>query len=204
MKIQAKIVNKEVIDHYDFLIEENNDPVLDPPSLQEYMNCWDGDIFIDLLELSSDKSVLEIGCGTGRISKKVAPKVKRFLGIDISLKTVERAREHLKGTIAEILKRDFCCFESDERFDIIYSSLTFMHFSDKAQVLNNVYTLLNSGGKFVLSIDKNQSEVLNYGTRQLKIYPDTPQNIVSLLKAQDFKNVKVIEIQFAFIICANK
>ena len=203
MRIPAKIVNKEVIDHYDLLIEENNDPVLDPPSLQEYMNGWDGDTFINLLELTSDKSVLEIGCGTGRISKRVAPKVKRFLGIDISLKTVERAREHLKETSAEIIKRDFCCFESDKRFDIIYSSLTFMHFSDKAQVINNVYTLLNNGGKFVLSIDKNQSEVLNYGSRQLKIYPDTPENIVSLLKAQGFKNIKVDEIQFAFIICAS-
>ena len=36
-----------VIEHYDKLIEENNDPVYDPAPLKEYMNKYDGQIFID-------------------------------------------------------------------------------------------------------------------------------------------------------------
>ena len=68
----------EIREHYDLLIDEGNDPVLDPPELKEYMNGWDGDLFIDLMELAKNKTVLEIGCGTGRIAVKVAPKVRAF------------------------------------------------------------------------------------------------------------------------------
>ena len=50
--------------HYDLLIEENNDPFRDPPSLRQHMESWDGQVFLDLLELAPSKMVLEIGIGT--------------------------------------------------------------------------------------------------------------------------------------------
>ena len=78
------------------LIEENNDSFRDPPMLQEYMNKWDGQIFLDCLELNTKKSVLEIGIGTGRIAVKVAPYCMQLTGIDISQKTIDRAKENLK------------------------------------------------------------------------------------------------------------
>ena len=52
----------DVITHYDLLVDENNDPFRDPPSLQEYMNGWDGELFLESLELSNNKN--EIGRST--------------------------------------------------------------------------------------------------------------------------------------------
>ena len=91
--------------HYDILIDENNDPVHDPEPLKEYMDKWDGQDFINNMNLNFDKSVLEIGVGTGRLAVRVAPLCKSFCGIDISPKTIERARETSKSkqtTVAEI------------------------------------------------------------------------------------------------------
>ena len=65
-----------VIQHYDLLIEENNDPFRDPPMLQDYMNQWDGDQFLEAMELTANKNVLEIGIGTGRLAGKVATLLK--------------------------------------------------------------------------------------------------------------------------------
>ena len=56
---------EDVIRHYDKLIDENNDPVHDPKPLREYMDKWDGLTFVDRLQLHKEKSVLEIGVGTG-------------------------------------------------------------------------------------------------------------------------------------------
>ena len=88
-------MNNDVIYHYDKLIEEGNDPVNDPQPLKEYMDKWDGRVFIDKLQLSPEKSVLEIGVGTGRLAVKIAPLCRRFTGIDISQKTIERVKENL-------------------------------------------------------------------------------------------------------------
>ncbi len=86
------------IEHYDYLIDENSDPVRDPDVLKEYMNKWDGEQFVYALELSKDKTVLEIGIGTGRIAVKTAPYCARLYGIDVSPKTIDRAKANLAFT----------------------------------------------------------------------------------------------------------
>lgn len=194
----------EVINHYDLLIDEGNDPFLDPPELKEYMNNWDGQAFINLLDLNHEKRALEIGCGTGRLAVQVAPKVKSLLGIDISPKTVSVAKQHLNFSNVQILCEDFYNFKSKARFDLIYSSLTFMHFSDKQGAINKAYELLTKGGRFVLSIDKNQSEFIDYGTRKIKVYPDNPQTITELLKDSGFCKIEVQETPLAHLILAIK
>ena len=82
--------------HYDLLIEENNDPFRDPPALRKHMESWDGQAFLDLMELDLSKTVLEIGVGTGRIAEKTARGCRHLTGIDISPKTIERAKENLQ------------------------------------------------------------------------------------------------------------
>ena len=98
----------EVAKHYDILIDEGQDPVHDPKPLKEYMNKWDGQIFIDKMQLDKSKSVLEIGVGTGRIAVNVAPKCKEFTGIDISEKTNAQAGKNIKSGLPG--KRYNSCF----------------------------------------------------------------------------------------------
>ena len=75
---------------------KKNDPVRDPQVLRDYMDKWDGQIFINSLQLNKNKNVLEIGVGTGRLAIKVIPNCKHFTGIDFSPKTIERAIENLE------------------------------------------------------------------------------------------------------------
>ena len=194
-----------VSNHYDLLIEENNDPFNDPPALQEYMNQWDGALFLKSLNLTASKSVLEIGVGTGRIAVKVAPHCKRLVGVDISPKTIERAKENLKDySNISFVCADFNTHPFNETFDIIYSSLTMMHFENKQQVISKVDTLLDKGGVFCLSIDKNQSDYIDMGTRKIKIYPDTLDNIKSLIDASSMTVTNIYETDNAYIIVSKK
>lgn len=85
----------DIITHYDKLIDDNNDPFRDPQPLKEYMGKWDGQLFIDSMHLTPTKKVLEIGIGTGRIAAKVATFCLKLSGIDISPKTIHRAKENL-------------------------------------------------------------------------------------------------------------
>lgn len=53
-------------EHYDSLIDENNDPIGDTQMLQKYTNMWDVDELVEALRLNRTMSVLEIGVGIGR------------------------------------------------------------------------------------------------------------------------------------------
>lgn len=198
-------MSNEVIIHYDKLIEENNDPVNDPKPLQDYMDKWDGQVFIDKMHLDSNKTVLEIGVGTGRLAIRVAPFCKQFTGIDISPKTILRAKEHLaKNDNVNLICGDFNDYIFESTFDIIYSSLTFMHIEDKQNTINKIYNLLNSNGRFVLSIDKNQDKFIDLGTRKIAVYPDNPNDTKTYLKQSGFTVSEIIETELAYIFVAER
>ncbi len=196
---------KAVIDHYDKLIDENNDPIRDPKPLREYMEKWDGDKFIESMHLDKTKSVLEIGVGTGRIAIKTAPLCRKFIGIDISPKTVLRAQENLSlFKNAELICDDFVSFAFAEYFDVIYSSLTFMHIADKLLAIKKVASLLNNDGLFVISLDKNQSDFIDIGTRKIKIYPDNPADIAEFISEAELKLTDKFETEHAHVIVSQK
>jgi len=195
----------DVITHYDLLIAENNDPVHDPKPLQDYMNKWDGQVFIDKMELNKEKSVLEIGVGTGRLAVRVAPLCGDFVGIDISPKTIDRAKENLsEHTNMKLLCGDFQTLDISQSFDVIYCSLTFMHIEDKQRAINKVATLLKDGGKFVLSIDKNQDGFIDTGTRKITVFPDTPSEIKSYISNSGLLLIEHYETEFATVFVAQK
>ena len=186
------------------LIEEGNDPVFDPPALQEYMDTWDGQLFFDLLHLEKDENVLEIGCGTGRIARKVAPNVKSFCGMDISPQTIAAAKKHLPFANTKLICADFLAYAFDETFDLIYSTLTFLHIENKQKAMEKVFGLLCPGGSFILSIGKSDEEFLDFGTRKLKVYPDDPNETMHILKSNGFSNMQKYETEFAYIFSAEK
>ena len=194
-----------VTHHYDLLIDENNDPVHDPKPLQDYMDKWDGQVFIDKMELNKDKSVLEIGVGTGRLAVRVATLCGEFYGVDISSKTIERAKENLADfKNVRLTCADFLYCEFDGTFDVVYSSLTFMHIEDKQRAVNKIAGLLNDAGRFVLSIDKNPSEFIDIGTRKIRIFPDTTVEMAECIRTAGLTILNQYDTEFATIFVAQK
>lgn len=200
-----KCVNNDVVNHYDLLIKEDNDPVHDPEPLQDYMKKWDGPAFIEQMQMDSSKSVLEIGVGTGRLAVRVVPLCGEFYGIDISPKTIERAKENLAGfENVRLTCADFLSYEFDRSFDVVYSSLTFMHIEDKQKAINKIAGILNAAGRFVLSIDKNRSEFIDTGTRKIKIYPDTAGETAEYIRTAGLTVLNQYDTELASVFVAQK
>lgn len=199
------INNQKIILHYDALIDENNDPFFDPEPLKKYMDGWDGKAFFDLLKLKGKETVLEIGVGTGRIAAKVAKKCKEFYGIDISPKTAQRARENLSFlSNVNIITDDFCSHLFEQKFDVIYSSLTFMHIKNKEPAIIRATDLLCGGGRIVLSLDKSREKYIDYGTRKLEVFPDSPSDIKKHLNKAGIFITDECETERAYIIAGER
>ncbi len=194
-----------VAKHYDILISEGNDPVHDPEPLKAYMDKWDGQEFIDKMQLSKEKTVLEIGVGTGRLAVRTAPLCKEFYGIDISPETIKGAQKNLEQCHnVNLIYDDFMTHNFNITFDVIYSSLTFMHIKDKQKAINKVQQLLNDGGLFVLSTDKNQDEFIDIGSNKIEVYPDTPEEIIQCINNSGLNLLEHYETEFANIFVCKK
>ena len=199
--------------HYDAIIDEIRDslnskvtdPAHDTGPLKAYMDKWDGAPFIEALQLRPEQSVLEIGVGIGRLAMRVCGNCGRFTGIDISPKTIERAKENLREfQNIRLVCGDFLTYPFAESFDVIYSSLTFMYIRDKRAAIQKAADLLHPGGRFILSLDKNQQTEIDYGTRKVTVYPDTPEEIALLLTEAGLDIEKQFETELAVIFCAAK
>jgi SAM-dependent methyltransferase len=194
-----------VIRHYDALVDENNDPARDPDLPREYMDKWDGPAFIDEMQLSPAKSVLEVGVGTGRVAQRVCGRCRRFTGIDFSPKTIARAKDNLFGNLDVcLICDDFMSHPFDEKFDIIYSTLTFLHIKDKQSAICKVSSLLHDGGRFVLSISKDPADKLDFGSRVIPLHPDDAAETAWLIAVSGLQIEKQFETEFAVIFTAVK
>ncbi len=193
-----------VITHYDLLIDENNDPVYDDVRLQEHMNKWDGEVFIETV-LKTPYDVLEIGVGTGRLALKIAPFCRSFTGIDISKKTIERASYNLRDIPnVYLLHGDFLTHSFLGTFDVIYSSLTFLHIKEKQKAFTKISDLLKDNGRFILSIDKNQTAILDYGSRKIQLYPDDREHTEQFITNASLTILQRLETEFAYIYITQK
>ena len=193
-------------DHYDLLIQEDNAPDNGPPILQNYMDKWDGKLFIDALSLTSSSRVLEIGIGTERLAKKVFQNgCSHLTGIDISTAAIERTKTNLAvWKNITLIHDDFLAHSFNQKFSTIYCSLIFFHFKDKKTTVEKISSLLDINGRFALSIPINEESYISFGTKNVLLYPDNLERTLNLLTESDLIVSNVFKTDFSNLIVADK
>jgi trans-aconitate 2-methyltransferase len=105
---------------------------------------------LDRLELAGDETVLDAGCGTGRVTTVLAERVPRgrVIAVDASDAMVAKARETL-GDRAEVFQADLSALELDERVDAIFSNAVFHWIPDHQRLFERLHGCLRPGGQLV-------------------------------------------------------
>lgn len=102
---------------------------------------------VELLSPVSGERILDLGCGTGQLTAKIALAGCEVLGIDRDAAMIEKARQnypHLSFAIADA--RDF---QVEGQFDAVFSNAV-LHWVPEADApVSCVYTALKQGGRFV-------------------------------------------------------
>ncbi|GAA3865159.1 class I SAM-dependent methyltransferase [Streptomyces lacrimifluminis] len=103
--------------------------------------------------LGNPRSVLEIGCGTGRALAHLARHGVRAHGVDLSPVMVEKTAEKWRDTgavfrCAEVLAHLAECADT---YDAVYSVFGAAWFTDPGRLFPLVRQRLNAGGVFVFS-----------------------------------------------------
>lgn len=100
------------------------------------------------LELEGDETILDAGCGTGRLTKRLVERVPngRVIGVDASATMLEKAREHL-GDGVELVRSDLTELELDTKVDAVYSSAVFHWISDHPALFRALHGAMNPGAR---------------------------------------------------------
>jgi ubiquinone/menaquinone biosynthesis C-methylase UbiE len=136
---------------------KNYDSLLGPFLFEPY-----GKYIASLIPSSGINNVLEIACGTGRLTNhlyKQMPHSAKLTATDISPDMMELAKEKLSGSpihfqIADAQQLPF----EDNSFDYVVCQFGFMFLPDKQKGFNEAFRVLRRGGKFIFSTwDKTEN-----------------------------------------------
>ncbi|CAL9560941.1 tRNA 5-carboxymethoxyuridine methyltransferase [Streptomyces sp. enrichment culture] len=103
--------------------------------------------------LGNPRSVLEIGCGTGRALAHLAQRGITARGIDLSPVMVEKATAQWASTGADILCSEVLEYLSqhEDEYDAVYSIFGAAWFTDPSRLFPLVHRRLRPGGVLVFS-----------------------------------------------------
>lgn len=143
----------------------------------------------DLFVPAQGMRVLDVGCGTGNFSIKLAQKRCKVTGIDISEKMLDIAREKAKmaGFNIEFKKMDVYNLDfPSESFDAVFSMAAFEFIKEPQKAFNEMYRVLVPGGQLLIGTIHKDSAWGRLYTKQAKS-PD------SIFRFADFKTLKELE-----------
>lgn len=117
-------------------------------TLANPMTRWGGE-FLSKIELRGDESVIDAGCGTGRVTEKLLERLPRgkVLAVDGSKAMVEAAKERFTGDErVSFSRQNLLELEAEEPADVIFSTATFHWIPDHEKLFGRLAAALKAGG----------------------------------------------------------
>jgi ubiquinone/menaquinone biosynthesis C-methylase UbiE len=126
----------------------------------------DDEIITEKFPDKSITTILEIGCGAGRLLKPMSRDFKEIVGVDISEEMISRAMERLNGTknisVIATNGRFLPCI--NDSVDLVFSYIVFQHIKSYDVVEQNfreTYRILKPGGLFKVLLGTKKYDKLN-------------------------------------------
>lgn len=106
---------------------------------------------IERMALRGDETVLDAGCGSGRVTRMLLEQLPRgrVIAVDAAPSMVELARETLAGERATVLQAELTSLALDEHVDAVFSSAVFHWIADHDSLFASLRATLVPGGRLV-------------------------------------------------------
>ena len=159
---------------------------------KEFGNDYSDTIYIDkFLNFLEGKTILDIGCGVGNLTKYIMDKGFNVEGIDVSKEMLNIAKQ--KYSDIKFYEMNMKEITLSKKYDGIMLAYSLFHLTKKEviEVLPKYYDLLNSKGKILLILQYGQGErIVDEPLKEgLKIFINyySQDEIIEILKNNSFK-----------------
>lgn len=153
--------------------------------LGEFVDKVETELAFSLFKPTPGMKILDVGCGTGNFSIKLAEMGCKVTGIDKSEKMLEKARQKAKDRgldiefrIMDVYNIDF----PDESFDGVFSMAAFEFVNKAQEAYNEMYRVLKKDGYLLIG-------TINKESKWGDLYLSKPFQENSVFKYADFKSM---------------
>lgn len=142
--------------------------------------------------LPENSLILDIGCGPGRDAKIFGAKGYRVIGIDLSSKLLDMARQKVASADFRLMNISNINFPSDH-FEGLWANASLMHLSKERiqDALKQYYDTLKEHGLFYITLKQGEGEQMlpdkRYGNVMKKWSFYQQEEIESILQDTGFK-----------------
>ena len=109
---------------------------------------------LEYVQLPSCPNLLDIGCGTGRLLDRLATEHSDLqgTGLDFSAEMLRQARRsnHHRPRLIFVQGSAVRLPFADEQFDVVFNTLSFLHYLEPERVFAEINRVLRPGGTFYL------------------------------------------------------
>lgn len=107
-------------------------------------------MMLDMLNITSKDTLLDVACGGGLVTCALAPRIKHAMGIDITPAMIERAKQlererglqNVSWRIGNVFPLPFL----DASYSLVICRYAFHHFPQPTQVLKDMVRVCSNGG----------------------------------------------------------
>jgi len=209
MELKSVPTRGRTLDHAAFIYD-----TLEPVLLLGKQRDYD-DRIVSLLNLNDSNRVLDIGCGTGVLTRMIADRLNadaggRAIGIDAAAKMIKVARKKRAtgNCIFEVMAAESLTYE-DVSFDAVVSSLFFHHvqLDLKERALSEAFRVLRPGGRLIIA-DMHvpvtwMGALVSHVSRWFFMQPQIAENIrgvlPDLIEKAGFQRPQIIATYFGYI-----
>ncbi|MBU0662929.1 MAG: methyltransferase domain-containing protein [Proteobacteria bacterium] len=154
------------------------DAVFLPLSSERYCQFYDmemadfhADLPFYLERIKAPGTILEIGCGSGRLCRQLAATGADITAIDLSLSMLRLAKLNTRPTNISYLCMDMTALALSRQFDTViipYHTLNLLLTADKTKTcLEQIRTVLKQNGRLLLQLFIPDQTILALGTKKL-------------------------------------
>ncbi len=153
-----------------------------------------GSAILENVELNDRMHVMDFGAGTGLITSRVCPLVKRITAVDTSEAMLKKltAKEEFNGKV-DALCRDIADQPIDTRFDLIMSAMAMHHVEDTNNIVRRFAEHLKPAAKVALAdLDKEDGSFHPEGAEGVFHAGFDRHEFQAILEEHGFKDIHFV------------
>ncbi len=156
---------------------------------QGYLDSFERYDLFEMLGEVKGLRVLDLGCGTGRMSEYLIKFGAEVVGLDISEEMLKIARKKLPKVEFVQGDSDKLPFE-DDSFDMVVASFLVVHLPTMDATFDEAYRVLKPGGNFIVTnINQRKAPKLKIGKEEIviKSHYHRPDEVIEALEKSFFE-----------------